>query len=235
MIIDPEPPRTLLVLMAHPDDLEYSAAGTVARWAQAGTSVVLCLCTHGERGTPGRAADLSNIARIRGAEARAAASILGCADVCLLSRPDGAVAADGHLERALVRQIRLHRPEALMCPDPTWRFDSGYINHPDHIAVGEAALRAADPGARNWHVFPELEVEGLSPHEVQRVFLASPRHENCVVDITGTLQTKIAALRAHLSQTTDVAVADILTREAVAVGTRHGLAHAEAFYLITLV
>jgi LmbE family N-acetylglucosaminyl deacetylase len=234
VLVDPQPPDSLLVTMAHPDDLEYSAAGTVARWSRSGTSVVLCLASDGEHGTDDRDADLASVRRVRRAEASAAAALLGCADVVFLGVPDGTLSPDRSLCLRLARLVRRLRPEALLCPDPTWRFDDTYVNHPDHVAVGEAALRVADPGARNWHAFPELAAEELVPHAVSTVYLASPNRENCVVDIESTLEIKVAALRAHASQVAGVPVADLLAREAATVGARHGLRRAESFCRIDL-
>lgn len=234
MLVNPEPPPTLLIAMAHPDDLEYSAAGTVARWTRSGTRVVLCVCTNGERGSADPAADLGGVARVRVAEQRAAAGLLGCAEVNFLGYPDGELTASRELRRDLVRLIRRVRPDAVMCPDPTWRFDFSYVNHPDHAAAGEAALRAVDPDARNWHAFPELARDGLAPHEVRRVFLASPLRENCLVDIGPVVSTKIAALSEHASQVSPAAAADVVHSSAADLGKPHGLARAEAFYLITL-
>jgi LmbE family N-acetylglucosaminyl deacetylase len=234
VVIDPPAPASLLVVMAHPDDAEFSAGGTLARWTGAGARVSYCICTDGDKGTSDPRRDPRAVAEERIAEQRAAARVLGVDEVVFLGHPDGVLQPTLELRRDIVRVIRRVRPEAVLCPDPTRRFGPGYINHPDHRAVGDVALDAVYPSARDPLVFPELVEEGLAPHKVTQVFVANPTEPNCLVDISGTLEQKLDALRQHRSQITDDRLRELVPRRAAEVGAPHGLAAAEAFHHIRL-
>jgi LmbE family N-acetylglucosaminyl deacetylase len=234
VLLDPPPPEHVLVIAAHPDDLEFSCGGTVARWTSEGARATLCLCTKGEKGTQNRDVEPDELARVRVEEQDEAARILGIGEVVFLDREDGMVVADVDLRRDLVRVIRRVRPDALIAPDPTFRFDPAYIDHPDHAATGEAALQAVYPTARDRAAEPELLAEGLEPHVVTRIFLATPREANCAVDVGAQLATKIAALSAHRSQIDEASARAVVTSSAAAAGEAFGLEHAESFYAISL-
>lgn len=234
MVIDPPAPSSLLVVMAHPDDAEFSAGGTLARWTAAGSRVAYCVCTDGDKGTSDPTLDPRAVADRRIAEQRAAARVLGVEDVVFLGHPDGTLQPTLELRRDVVRVIRQVRPEAVLCPDPTRRFGPEYINHPDHRAIGEVALDAVYPSARDPLVFPELVAEGLEPHKVSQVFVANPSEITCVVDISTTLETKLEALRQHRSQITDDRLREFVPRRAADIGAPYGLAAAEAYHLIRL-
>ena len=234
MVIDPSAPASLLVVMAHPDDAEFSAGGTLARWTDAGVRVTYCVCTDGDKGTSDPSRHPREVAEQRIAEQRAAARVLGVEEVLFLGHPDGTLQPTLALRRDVVRVIRQVRPEAVLCPDPTRRFGAAYINHPDHRAIGEVALDAVYPSARDPLVFPELVEEGLEPHKVVQVFLSNPSEPTCLVDISTTLERKIEALRQHRSQITDDRLREFIPRRAAEVGEPHGLAAAEAFALIRL-
>ncbi|MEA2616742.1 MAG: hypothetical protein QOE72_2525 [Chloroflexota bacterium] len=234
MVIDPPAPASLLVVMAHPDDAEFSAGGTLARWTGAGARVSYCVCTDGDKGTSDPRRDPRAVAEERIAEQRAAARVLGVEEVVFLGHPDGVLQPTLELRRDIVRVIRRVRPEAVLCSDPTRRFGPGYINHPDHRAAGDVALDAVYPSARDPLVFPELVEEGLAPHKVTQVFVANPTEPNCLVDISGTLERKLDALRQHRSQITDDRLRELVPRRAAEVGAPYGLAAAEAFHHIRL-
>jgi LmbE family N-acetylglucosaminyl deacetylase len=234
VVIDPPAPASLLVVMAHPDDAEFSAGGTLARWTDAGARVTYCVCTDGDKGTSDPSRDPREVAEERIAEQRAAARVLGVEEVIFLGHPDGTLQATLELRRDVVRVIRQVRPEAVLCPDPTRRFGPGYINHPDHRAIGDVALDAVYPSARDPLVFPELVDEGLQPHKVVQVFVSNPSEPTCLVDISTTLERKIEALRQHRSQITDDRLREFIPKRAAEVGAPHGLAAAEAFALIRL-
>src|SRR5919202_5638203 len=140
MFVNPEPPDRVLAVVAHPDDLEFTAGGTIALWTSRGSAAILCVCTNGEKGTKNREVEPDELARVRAGEQRSAASLLGVDDVVLLGYPDGALAPTAELRHDLVRVIRDVRPSAVVCPDPTLRFDATSVNHPDHVAAGEATL-----------------------------------------------------------------------------------------------
>jgi LmbE family N-acetylglucosaminyl deacetylase len=234
VLTDPAAPSSVLVVMAHPDDAEFSAGGTIARWTSMGAHVAYCICTNGDKGTSNPDMDPREVARVREQEQRAAAAVLGVHDIVFLGHPDGTLQPTLELRRDVVRVIRQVRPEAVICPDPTRHYGPGYINHPDHRAAGEAALDAIYPSARDPLVFPELAAAGLAPHKVLQVYIANPAEPNCGVDITATLETKISALREHRSQVTEERLREFLPRRAAEIGERFGLAHAEGFLRIEL-
>ncbi|MDW8059636.1 MAG: PIG-L deacetylase family protein [Thermomicrobium sp.] len=200
----PERPQRVLVVMAHPDDAEFICAGTVARWASEGSEIVYVLVTSGDKGSNDPTMTPERLAELREAEQLEAARILGVAHVEFLRYRDAEVVADRRLRRELVRAIRRFKPDAVICQDPTSRyFGQEYIQHPDHIAVGEATLAAVFPSARDRLTFPELVEEGLEPHVVRYVYLTGSREPDVFVDITEVFERKIAALRAHRSQLGD--------------------------------
>jgi LmbE family N-acetylglucosaminyl deacetylase len=234
VVIDPPVPASALVVMAHPDDAEFSAAGTIARWTAEGAHVTYCICTNGDKGTSDAEKDPREVARIREREQRAAAAVLGVHDIVFLGHPDGTLQATLELRRDVVRVIREVRPEAVICPDPTRRYGAGFINHPDHRAVGEVALDAIYPSARDPLVFPELAAAGLAPHKVLQTYIANPDDPNCAVDISSVLETKIRALMEHRSQVSEERLREFLPRRHAEMGERFGLQYAEVFHRIEL-
>ncbi|HEX3606115.1 MAG TPA: PIG-L deacetylase family protein [Candidatus Dormibacteraeota bacterium] len=234
MVIDPPAPASVLVVMAHPDDAEFSAGGTLARWTAGGCRVAYCICTDGDKGTSDPRRDPRAVAEERIAEQRAAARVLGVEEVLFLGYPDGTLQVSLELRRDVVRAIRRVRPEAVLCPDPTRRFGAEYINHPDHRVIGEVTLDAVYPSARDPLVFPELVAEGLEPHKVAQVWVSNPSEATCVVDITSTLEIKLDALSEHRSQIDESRLREFVPRRAAEVGAPHGLAAAEAYHLIRL-
>ena len=197
--------RSVMVIMAHPDDPEFACAGTVCRWAQEGSQIVYVMATHGEAGSDDTSLSAEQLARVREQEEREAARILGVSDVVFLDHPDGSVVASLDLRRDLTRQIRRWRPDVVITMDPNLRYRRAYLSHPDHRAVAGAALDAVFPDARNPRQFPELLREGLQPHRVREVYIVSGKDAGAdvTVDITDTFERKIAALRVHRSQISD--------------------------------
>jgi LmbE family N-acetylglucosaminyl deacetylase len=194
--------RRVLVIAAHPDDVDFGAAGTVARWTDAGVEVVYCIATDGDAGGYDESVPRSEIAPVRRAEQTAAAKQVGVEDLRFLGYPDGRVEATLGLRRDLARVIRQARPQRVVCPSPERNYARLGTSHPDHRAVGSAALDAVYPDARNPFAFPELlAAEGLRPWKVSEVWLSGSPAPNRYVDITSTFGRKIAALRAHGSQT----------------------------------
>ncbi len=192
----------ILVITAHPDDVDFGAAGTVATWTDAGIEVCYCIVTDGDAGgydeTVGRLA----MASLRRGEQTAAAKQVGVDDVRFLGYPDGRVEATLGLRKDLARVIRQVRPDRLMCPSPERNYVRVGTSHPDHRAVGSAALDAVYPDARNPFAFPELLAdEGLGAWTVREVWLMGGPSPDRYVDVTDTFRRKIAALRAHESQT----------------------------------
>jgi LmbE family N-acetylglucosaminyl deacetylase len=195
--------QRILCISAHPDDNEFVIGGSVVGWAREGRSVTFCLVTDGSAGTNEHTPSPEGLVAVREQETREAARILGVSEVIFLGYTDGIVEPTLALRRDLTRVIRRHRPDVVVCGDPTVRFyGNDYINHPDHRATSSAALDAVFPSAETRAIFPELLEEGLDPHKVKQVFISAPpaRTANTWVDITDTIEVKCAALHAHVSQ-----------------------------------
>lgn len=192
----------VLVVAAHPDDIDFGAAGTVATFVDAGFEVTYLLCTYGDQGgfddTP-----REQMPVIREAEQRAAAAAVGVTDVRFLDGyRDGWLQPTFDLQRDIVRVIRQVRPQRMLIPSPERNWERIQASHPDHMAAGEAAIRAIYPAARNPFAWPELiSDEGLEPWPVQEVWLMAHQASTHLVDVTDTFDRKVAALHAHASQT----------------------------------
>lgn len=221
-------------MMAHPDDPEFVAGGSIARWCGAGAWAGYVICTGGDKGSEDAAIGTSVLIQTRRAEQRRAAARLGVQSVEFLEHADGELEHTLTLRRQLVAAIRRHRPDTVVCFDPTSRFlGDFYINHSDHYTSGEAVLAAIYPAARNRRTFPELLADGLEPHTVEQVYLASTNSPNRWLDITETLDAKIAAMLEHSSQVSDPqGLSALLRQRAANEGRSQGLAAAEAFRFI---
>jgi LmbE family N-acetylglucosaminyl deacetylase len=191
-----------LVVVAHPDDVDFGSAGTVATLTSAGVDVAYCIVTSGDAGGDGSTHTKEERAEIREAEQTAAAKEVGVSTLSFLRWPDGQVEPSLLLRREIARAIRSHRPDLVITQSPERNYERIYASHPDHLATGEATLRAVYPDARNPHAFPELVREGFEPHSVNEVWISSA-NPNLVVDITDNFDRKVAALRQHVSQIGD--------------------------------
>lgn len=198
-----QPVQRVLVVVAHPDDVDFGSAGTIAAWTEAGLEVSYCIVTNGDSGGADLEVPRSAIGVIRQEEQRKAAATVGVTHVEFLGYPDGRLMVSVELRRDITRVIRRTRPDRMVIPSPHRDLRNVYASHPDHQAAGEAALCAIYPDARNPFAHPELLAgEGLEAHTVPEVWVMSPNDQaNHYVDITGTFDRKIAALRAHASQT----------------------------------
>ena len=234
---EPPHPQRAMAVAAHPDDLEFTAAGTLAKWARLGTKVAFVLATKGDAGSHEPGITREEVAAIRVPEQLAAAELLGVEDVTFLDHPDGEVVSSLELRRDIVREIRRFRPESVICFDPTRLFvSSEYINHPDHRAVAQAALDAIFPAASMPLVFEDLSQEGLEPHRVSEVLVLSGQQPNIWIDISETIDLKIEALRQHASQFGDGWDPGEMIREwARDGGGAVGFPYAETFMRIVLV
>ena len=221
----------ILCISAHPDDNEFTIAGSVARWAREGRHVVFCLVTTGGSGTNEHTPDNTGLIPIRERESWDAAKILGVKDVVFLGYQDGEVEPTIALRRDLTRVIRRVKPHVVVCGDPTTRwYGSNYLNHPDHRAVASAALDAVFPSSETRVIFQELLAEGLEPHKVKEVFISGVEPPDTYIDITDTIALKCQALRAHVSQVGKGEWVDKLLRVwASADGKEAGVKHAESF------
>jgi LmbE family N-acetylglucosaminyl deacetylase len=194
----------VLVITAHPDDVDFGAAGTIAQWTDAGLEVSYCIVTNGDAGGSDRAVSRAEMVAVRQAEQTAAAKQVGVHDLHFLGYPDGRVEPTIALRRDLARVIRLLRPERVVCPSPERNYVRLGISHPDHRAVGSSALDAVYPDSRNPFAFPELLTEEkLEPWTVREVWISGSPAPTHYVDITETFGRKIAALRSHSSQISD--------------------------------
>jgi LmbE family N-acetylglucosaminyl deacetylase len=192
----------VLVIAAHPDDIDFSSAGTIAGWTDAGMAVAYCIVTDGDAGGFDPAVPRSEIGGIRQEEQRKAGAALGVSDIEFLGYPDGRLTVTLELRRDIARSIRRVKPQRVVLPSPQRDLRSMYGSHPDHTATGEAALCAVYPDARNPWAHPELAAEGFEAHTVSEVWVNSGGDRaDHYVDITDTFDRKIAALRAHESQT----------------------------------
>lgn len=221
-------PRSALAVYAHPDDADVACGGTLAAWAQQGSEVRLLVLADGAKGTSDATADVDEVARQRAEELVSAAEVLGLAGVERLGRPDGEVTNDLELRGEIVGAIRRHRPAVVLAPDPTATFFGGvYVNHRDHREAGWAVLDAVAPAAAMPHYFP-----GTGPaHHVGAMLLSGTLEADAVVDISGSLDLKVAAVLRHRSQfqgDDEWARSSIIAR-AVQAGRLVGLAHGEAF------
>jgi LmbE family N-acetylglucosaminyl deacetylase len=228
--------QRILVVTAHPDDVDFGAAGSVAVWTGAGIEVAYCIATDGEAGGSDRSVDRASVASVRRREQTEAAAIVGVTDLTFLGFPDGRLAPDLDLRRAISRVIRQFRPDRVVTQSPERAWTRIYASHPDHLAAAEAAVCAVYPDARNPFAFPELLEEGLEPHTVPQLWMMASERANQVVDVTDVFDQKLGALRAHRSQVGDGdQLEDLLTPwlsgTALAAGLPEGRL-AEAFQVV---
>ena len=228
---NPTIPESAMVIMAHPDDAEFTVAGTVALWARAGCRVTYVVCTDGNAGSHEPGITREEVAEIRRAEQRAACETLGVSDVVFLGCDDGVLEPSLDLRRDLVRAVRQHKPEVVITWDPTRLFHGDeYINHPDHRAAAQAALDAVAPASGMGLLWPEAG----PPHRVRQVHVYGNDGANTWVDITVTIEQKITALRQHASQMGNWDPTEIIKEWAAETGKEQGIAYAESFRVITL-
>ncbi len=231
VVVDRDIPARVLAVYAHPDDPEVSCAGTLTRWAAAGSAVHLVIATLGEKGTTDPAANPVTLAATRAQEAETAAEVMGLASHELLGYPDGELDNTVELRGALVERIRRIRPDVVIGPDPTAIFfGTSYVNHHDHREIGFALLDACAPAAASPLYFPEAG----PAHQVRRIYLSGTFAPDVWIDIEDTLDTKVAALQCHVSQLGDDAdlAGEVLRHRAAEAGGPAGLRAAEAYRLL---
>lgn len=201
-VLDDSEVRRILAVMAHPDDVDFGAAGTVAGWTDLGIEVVYLMVTDGDAGGFDDGVTREEMAALRREEQRSAAKCAGVSDVRFLGYPDGRVEATLDLRRDIARVIRQVRPDRVLMPSAERNYERVYPSHPDHRAVGSAALDAVYPDARNPYAFPELLTdEGLEAWTVREVWTTGGPSSGHFVDVTAQFARKLNALRAHASQT----------------------------------
>lgn len=202
----------ILVVTAHPDDVDFGAAGSVAVWTGQGIAVSYCVVTDGDAGGFDPAVPRSEIPAIRRAEQTAAAAITGATEVRFLGYPDGRLLPSLELRRDISRVIRQVRPQRVVTQSPVRNFKRIFASHPDHLAAGEATVNAVYPDSRNPFAFPELVEEGHEPWTVDELWLMASPDADVQIDITDTFDRKIEALLCHVSQMADPAAMEARIR-----------------------
>jgi LmbE family N-acetylglucosaminyl deacetylase len=195
-----QPLQRVLVTCAHPDDIDFMCSATVATFVAHGIDVGYCIATDGEAGGNDRDQPRAEMAKVRRTEQTAAAATVGVTDITFLGHPDGALAPTIELRRDFSAVIRRFKPDLVIGQSPERRWDVIYASHPDHLAAGEAVIDAVYPDSRNPFAHPELLEEGLEPHTVGALWVSTAPGTNVAVDITDTIDKKIAALACHESQ-----------------------------------
>lgn len=190
-----------MIIVAHPDDGEFGAAGTIALWASQGIEMTYVICTDGSKGSSDPNISAENLIKTRREEQIAAAKELGAKTVEFLNYPDAYLEHTLELRRDVTRMIRKHKPDRVLCQAPYRSLSgNGYLNHPDHLAAGDTAMAAIYPTARDRLTFPELLAEGYEPHKVREVYIMGAESPDTWVDITETVDKKISSLEKHASQ-----------------------------------
>jgi LmbE family N-acetylglucosaminyl deacetylase len=195
----------ILVIIAHPDDAEFGAAGTIAGWIQEGKTVGYVVCTNGDKGSSDRSIDPATLTRIRQDEQKAAARALGVVSLDFLGLPDQQLEETAEFRELIVRQIRIYRPDIVVSTDPYRR----YVWHRDHRILGQVVVDACFPYARDHMAYPAMLKEGLEPHKVKELYFFGTEDVNYHVDVADTFALKLAALRCHASQIEGVGGGDI--------------------------
>ncbi|MGH1505457.1 MAG: PIG-L deacetylase family protein [Acidimicrobiales bacterium] len=196
--------RTILMVAAHPDDLDFGCAASTAQWTDQGDRVVYCIVTDGQAGGFDNTISRVDMAQIRRREQTDAAKVVGVTEIHFLGYEDGKVTPSFELRKDISRVIRQVKPDLVVTQSPQRNYERIYASHPDHLAVGEATLCAVYPEARNEFAYPELLAdEGLEPHTAPEVYLVAHPNANVWNDITDTFDRKVEALLCHDSQMRD--------------------------------
>ena len=218
--------QTYMWVVAHPDDAEFSSAGTIARFSREGKRCIIIQVTSGDRGTADRSFTSETLGSTREAEQQAAARRTGAAEVVFLRQPDGMLVPDLCLRELITRMIRMHKPDVLITHDPF----RPYALHPDHRAAGQAAHDSVYPTARDHLYFPEHLEAGLEPHKTAEIWYFGSEDSDIFIDITDTFDTKIEALLEHKCQIGDgEGLADRLRERAAELAKDQPFELAEAF------
>lgn len=230
------PLERVLVIFSHPDDAEFGAAPAIAALTAGGARVDYVVTTDGGKGTDRPDVAPDELAATRVKEQRAAADVLGVGEIVHLGYPDGYLTPSLDLRRDITRQIRRFRPDLVIAQHPMRRLEANpFMNHPDHIATGEATMASVYPAARDRHNFPELVEEGFEPWKVRQVLVTGAERPNLWIDVSATYATGMAAMRCHVSQLDDWAPVEARMRERMAsAGEPVGLPMAQAFLSILL-
>ncbi len=230
-------PKVVLGVAAHPDDLDFGAAGTMAKWARGGAEVSYLILTDGSRGSANRKVSPEELVKTRKHEQEDAAKVLGVKNVFFCKWEDCCLECHDDVKREIVREIRELKPDVVVTMDPTMIYaaEIGFINHSDHRAAGQATLDAVFPLARDHLSFPELLKEGLEPHNTPTLLLINLEKQNWFEDISNQVEAKLKALQTHQSQLPEMEQALKMIKElAVDMGKKAGCEFAEGFMRIDI-
>ncbi len=234
-MIDRWIPERAMFIYAHPDDIEFTVAGTAATWARGGSEVMYVILTDGSAGSHTTDMTREELIEIRRAEQEAAAAIAGAKKCIFLGYQDGFLQPTLELRKQLVRLIRQYRPQAVVCGDPRMYFSGKtYINHPDHRAAARLAVEAVFPAAEMDLLYPDLVEEGLRGHKVNAVYVSTGDDPDTYVDISDAIHLKVEALRQHASQLGDWDPEPRTRQRNAEIGKDAGCEYAEAFRRMTL-
>lgn len=229
--------HVVLGVGAHADDIDFNSAGTIARLAADGATIFYLVLTDGSKGTADRSVTADALVARRRQEQIAAAKSIGVREVFFLDYEDGRLEVTQELKRDIVRYIRRCQPDMVLCYDPSMLYSvtRSFVNHPDHRACGQATLDAVYPLARDHLNFPELLQEGLEPHKVKTLLLTNFDNYNYTVDISQTIEQKMAVFAVHASQAPQLADKQARHRQQAAdFGAAQGYAYAERFVRINV-
>ena len=229
-------PKIILGIAAHPDDLDVGAGGTLAHFASLGAEIHYLILTDGGKGSDDPSMTSMQLVEIRHNEQKAALEIVGGKTITFLDYPDGELEVTMQLKKQIVKVIRGIKPDVVITMDPTVIYSAanGIINHPDHRATGQATLDTVFPLARDRLTFPELLEQGFEPHKTATILLVNFNESNFAVDITDSFETKVQALKAHVSQFGDIDESGWIKQMAEAQGKLAGYELAESFVRIDI-
>ncbi len=224
-------PHKVLLVTPHPDDAEGGCGGTIAGWIKGGAEVVYLLCTNGDKGTTDREMSPQRLAVIREQEQRDAAQVLGVREVVFLRYPDGTLEDTREFRDQVVREVRRHKPDVVMCCDP---FRTRAHSHRDHRVSGQVTIDAVCTFAWRRHYFPEhISQEGLQPHRAKEIYLWGSEEPDTFVDISENVELKVQTLMKHASQFPEPeGVEERILANAKRAGEQAGLAYAESFRVL---
>jgi LmbE family N-acetylglucosaminyl deacetylase len=226
----------VLVVFAHPDDAEFGSSGTAARLVADGKDVFYAVVTDGSKGSSDPDLTHDAIILTRQREQTEAARILGVSDVTFLGFDDGMLEPTLGVRKAITAAIRKYKPDVVITQSPARDFTlNAFVQHPDHLAAGEATLAAIYPCARDRFTFPELLKQGLEPHAVKEIWIVGTSSPDHFIDITNTIEVKVRALGAHVSQVGHRAdIGKAVAERSHSLGEQPGYEYAEAYKRIQM-
>jgi LmbE family N-acetylglucosaminyl deacetylase len=231
-------PKRAICIHAHPDDQEFTVAGTLAKWAKAGCEIISVVITSGDSGSndPSKGAEYKpELAKLREGEQTSANNVIGVKETIFMRYPDGELEPSLALRKELTRILRQHKPDVVITGNPeAWFYGNEYINHPDHRAAAQAACEAVFPSAGTRLIFTDLLEAGYEPHNVKRLYVHGTDKPDTWVDITETMDIKIEALGKHASQVNPDEVGKWMRDWAKEEAKDKGFEYAESYKVMIL-